>query len=645
MISTEYWRGRLGGRPLADLSLEIGRDAYRVIGVLPAEFRFLGHGNAWLRADVWLPLERETDHGGRTSHGFHTIARLSPGVELESARRAMNDLAARLRAEHGQATHADSIRVEPLMDAVLAPARAPLRLLLIASFVVLLVACCNLGASLLARGIARGRELAVRAALGARRTDIARLLLVQAAIIALPGTVLGVAGAWCALIVIRSQSPDAVPRLHEAAMNPAAIAVAVVLALATAAAAGLLPALTLSVRNVAKEFRTHGAATGTRRQRWLWDGFVAAQTALTLVLLVSSAVLVRSLLSALSVDVGYRWNDVVIASITLPERRFDEETRRVLFYDALLQRLRAAPGVDAAGLVNVPPDEIYNRIGPVRRPDTETQLWSGFRLVDQGFFETLEIPVLAGSLDTSGDAVLIDENMASALWGAGARPVGERVQGSGGGPASAVAGVAGSIRMWNQNTPIGAMYVHYSRVPQQLLAMQVLARGPDRSRVADAIRQAIAATDPVVPFAIVALEDRVRASMADRSLMMLIASGFAGVALFLAAAGVYALVAQAVARRRRESGIRLILGAHPRHVRRRVVRLGLRSCMAGIAVGLLASFAAAMLIRAQLSDVAALDPLAFLAATVLLIAAAWLASAIPARRAGRVDPVRLLRDD
>ena len=645
VIGAEYWRGRLGGRPIDELSLEIGRDVFRVVGVLPAGFRFLGHGNAWLQADVWLPLERETGHGGRTSHGFHTIARLSTGIELDAARRAMNELAVRLRTEHGEATHADSIRVEPLMDAVLSTARPPLRLLLIASFVVLLVACFNLGASLLAKGIARGRELAVRAALGARRADMIRLLLVHAAVIALPGTVLGVAGAWCALMVVRTSSPAAVPRLQEAAMNPAAILLAVTLALVTATLAGLLPALTLSVRNVANEFRTHGAATGTRRQRWLWDGFVAGQTALTLVLLVSSAVLVRSLLSALAVDVGYRWNDVVIASVTLPERRFEEPARRVLFYDELMRRLRASPGVAAAGLVNVPPDEIYARIGPLRRPGEETQLWSGFRLVDNGFFETLGIPIMAGSLDAARDGALIDDNVASALWGDGARPVGERVIGSGGGPPTIVAGVTGSIRAWNQSTPIGAMYVHYTRVPQQLLTMHVVARGEERSTVADAMRQALTATDPVVPFALASLDERVRASMADRSLMMLIATGFAAVALFLAAAGVYALVAQAVARRRRESGIRLILGAHPRQVRRRIVRLGLRSCIAGVVLGVVASFAATRLIRAQLTDVAALDPLAVLASTLILLAAAWLASAVPARRAGRVDPIRLLRDD
>ena len=645
LIGSEYWRSTLGGRPIHDVSLEIGREVYRVVGVMPAGFRFLGHGNAWLRADVWLPLERESGLGGRTSHGFHTVARLAEGVELATARREMVDLAVRMRVEHGEPTHADSVLVEPLAEAVLSTARAPLRLLLIASLVVLLVACLNLGATLLAKGIANGRALAVRTALGAQRGDLVRLLLVHAAMLAVPGAVLGMAGAWAALALVRATSPAAVPRLQEATMTPTAIAIAVGLAVVTATLSGLLPAVILSVRNIADEFRSHGATTSTRRQRWLWDGFVAGQTALTLVLLVASAVLVRSLIAALSIDLGYRANDVVIASVTLPEGRFEAAPTRVVFFDEVMRRLRSSPGVEAAGLVSVPPDEIYARIGPMTRPGGEDQLWSGFRLVDEGFFETLRVPLVAGTLDEAGDGVVIDENLATALWQEGARPIGQQIGGAGGGPASRVAGVVGSIRVWNQSGPIGALYVHYSRVPEQLLSMRIVARGSDRAAVAAAIRRAVADTDPIVPISVESLEARVQASMADRRLVILIATGFAGVALFLAAAGIYALVAQAVARRRRESGIRLILGARPGQVRRGVLSVGMRSSFAGVVLGLLASLGAMRLMRAQISDVPALDPVATAAATLILLAAAWLASAVPARRAGRVDPAALLRDD
>jgi putative ABC transport system permease protein len=645
LVGWEEWQGVLGGRPLEEISLEIGRDVYRVVGVLPAGFRFLGYGNEWLRAGVWLPLERLPLHGGRMSHGYHTVARLRTGIDVATAERGMDELASRLKLEHGEATHADAVIVEPLSDAVLASSRMPLRLLLVAAFGVLVVSCLNLGAALLARGLGRVRELSLRSALGAHRRDLIRLLLAHAAVLAIPGAVVGVAGAWAALRLIRANAPTAVPRLKEVALDPGAVAIALGLALATAVAAGLLPAVMLSVRNVAGELRTHWNATNTRQQRVLWDAFVAGQAALTLVLLVASTMLARSLFAALDVDLGYDPSHVVLASVSLPESRYDSPERRRVFYETALASIRSSGDVTAAGLVSVPPDEVSAMITPVWRDGAEAnRLWAGFRMADEGYFTTLGIPIVAGAMDPSSDAVLIDGYLVDALWDGAAPAAGDRLAvGSGG--SVAIGGVAGAVRTWNMNSPIGATYVHWTRVPERLLSMHIVARGPDPRGVAAAVRRGIAAADPLVPASFDRLDTRVRASMADRRLMLIIALGFSVVALFLAAAGVYAMVSQAVARRRRESGIRVILGARPRQVRLRAIVLGLLSSLAGTLLGAIASFGAVHLMRSQLFGVTGIDALSIGGPAALLLSAAALAAWLPARRAGRVDPIRLLRED
>jgi predicted permease len=642
LIGEALWRGALGSRPLDDLALTIGSQEYRVIGVLPSGFRFLGHGNAWLEATVWLPLERTQPPGGRRSHGYHTVARLRPGVDLAEAKRSMDALAARLKAEHGEPTHAERVVVERLGDAVYGRAQTPLRLLLVASFAVLLVACLNLAAALLARGMARDRELAVRVAIGARRTDLVRLQLSQALVLAVPGAVIGAAGAWAALAAVRSVAPAAVPRLDQATLNPAAVAIALTLALGSALVAGAIPALAVSVRDVAHRIRATGSAAETRGRRRLWDTFVAMQAALTLVLLVSSAMLLRSLLAALAVDVGYDSSGVMIASVSLPEATYADPARRVAFHDEVLDRLRGAAGVSAVGLTDIPPDEVFARIGgATREDDAERTMWSGYRVVDPGFFEVLAVPVHSGELRPG---VLIDRQLADGLFG-GESPIGLRVRSSVGGLTMTIAGVTGPVRQWDQTVPIGSIYQDYRERPDLLLSMHVLARGDDRQRVAAAVRDAIGAVDPLVTYAVESLDARILSSMADRRLMLFIALGFAAVTLLLAATGIHALVAQSVERRRRESGIRLILGARPGQVRRRVIGHGLRSTLAGIAIGALASVGAVKAIRSQLFGIDTLDPVALPGSIVILAAAAWFAAWLPARRAGHADPASLLRGD
>jgi putative ABC transport system permease protein len=654
LVSEEFWRGRLLGRRLDGLTLELdamasagistgAAEVFEVVGVVPAGFRFLGYGNEWVKADVWLPLERSANLGSRTTHGFHTIARLRPGQTVAQAATAMDQLAARLKAEHGEPTQADRILVQPLSDAVIGRARAPLQALLLAGLFVLLVACLNLGAGLLARGLARRRELAVRSALGATRGDLIRSQLVRAATLAVPGAAFGLGLAWLALHIIRTVVPGAVPRLDAVALDPMAAVGAVGLALLTAVIAGTLPALALSLRDVSQRLRTHGG-TDTHGQRMLWTGFVAGQVALTLALLVTCGLLLRSLANAMAVDVGYDADGVMMADVALPPSYFGDPSRRAIFFEAVLDRLRQDPAIAAVGLTSVPPHELTARIGGTgREGDTERRVFAGLRLVDAGFFDVLRIPVDRGSLDATRDAVIIDRSLVERLW-QGDVPDGDVVN-TYGGVSGIVAGVSGSLRAWDQPQAPGAVYMHFSRRPSDLLEMHILARGDDPGRVVQAIRAAMAEADPLVPYDVESLERLVAASMAGRRLTVLIAIAFAAVTLVLSAAGVHAMVAQVQARRARETGIRLMLGAPPASVGRGIAGFGMRATIAGIALGIPLVVIATRAVRSQLFGVAPLDPISLAAPAALLLVAAALATAVPARRAARTDPLALMRGE
>jgi hypothetical protein len=397
----------------------------------------------------------------------------------------------------------------------------------------------------------------------------------------------------------------------------------------------------LSVTDVANRMRTRDS-TDTRGRRRVWDAFVGAQAALTLVLLVSSLMLLRSLLAALSVDVGYDASAVTMVSISLPETTYAEPARRVAFHEQFLERLRGRPEVVAAGITNIPPDEIQAWIGRTSRPEDETRtMWGGYRIVDPGFFEVLRVPVQSGELSRSG-AVLVDRTVVDGLFD-GEAPIGRRVRSSVAGLTLTVSGVAGSVRQWDQNMPIGFVYQDYRQQPELLLSMHVLVRG-DAVQIADAVRSTMNAVDPLVPYSLASLNERIRATMSSRALMLLIALGFAAVSLVLAAVGIHALVAQSVARRHRESGIRLVLGAAPGQVHRRLAGMGVRSALIGIAVGALASIGAARAIRSQLFGLDTLDPLSLFGSIAVLASVAWVAAWLPARKAGRVDPAGLLHE-
>ena len=649
VVSERFWRGALGSAEPGTATLTIGTSAYAVVGVLPRGFRFLGDGAVWTSpADVWTPMDRDTDLGSRTSHGYHVVARLRDGVTLARARVEMNQLAQTLLAQHKEPTQAHSIQMVPLQDLVVGKARGPLRLLLYGAAGVLLIACLNLAAAVLAMGIGRARELSVRLALGATRWTLARLLLVEAQTLALPGTLLGLVLAALAFQVIRATGGGALPRLDEVHLDAASFAIALALALVTATLAGLIPAAALSRSGVIDRLRTHGATTGPREHQRVWTAFVVVQAALTVLLLAGTGLLVRSFVRALDVDLGYDAHQVLAVDVGLPPSSYEAPARKVAYYDAALAALRATPGIAAAGLTSVLPYETTAYTSGTHRdvPGAKSQ-FAGYRLVDPEYFDTLGIPRLRGDEPAfRAGGALVDRTLQRALWGE-ANPIGDRVQISFSDRVLTVSGIVGAIREWDQGgDEIGVVYVDYHQRPAALDTMHVVVRytGP-LSAAVNGVRAAMASADPLVPVTIEPLDSRATRSLGDRRLFVLLAGGFGVIALLLSAAGVHAMVAFAVARHRREAAIRLALGAQPRELRRRVVARGCVPAMAGVAAGLALSVPLGRLMQAQLFQVAPSDPVAIGAAACAVGTAAILATVLPAHRASRVDPATALRQD
>jgi putative ABC transport system permease protein len=648
IVSDAFWRGALDSRPPGSAAVTLGRERFTIVGVLPPDFRYFGDGMAWTDpADVWTPMERDTNLGSRTSHGFHVVARLRGQVTLEQARSEMNQLAQQLKSQHKQPTQADSVLLTPLQDVVTRRARDPLRLLLYAAGSVLLVSCLNLAAAILAHGLHRRRELSIRIALGATRATLARHLLIDAAVLSVPAAATGLLLAALAFRLIRATAPGTLPRLDEATLDGGAVVLASVASTITACVAGLIPSVVLSRRTLVDRLRTHGAAVGPRDQRRLWIGFVVAQVMLTVVLLCGTGLLVRSFLAALAVDVGYDARDVLAVDVALPESSYSEPARRIAFYDAALETLRATPGIRAAGLTSALPDNWSIHTSGTSRdlPRARTVL-AGYRLVDAGYFDAIGIGRLAGWERALAEGALIDRRLQDQLW-EGRSPLGDRVMNGFSDVPLTVAGVVGTVREWYQgDDTTGAIYVDFRVRPQRIGAMHFVVRHDGNLPAAvQSVRRAVGAVDPLVPLTIESLEVRTAESLGGRRLMLVLSGGFAIVALLLAAAGVYAMVAFAVGRQRREAAIRLALGAHPSSLRVHVLRQGFGPSSLGVVLGLILAVPAGRAIRTQLFQVQPVDPVVLACAAATIVLAAILASVAPAMRAARVDPAAALRQD
>ena len=656
LVSDGFWRTHLGGDPdLSERTLGVSGFEARVVGVMPPDFDYPSD------TEVWIPAELDEQTPSRTAHSWWMIARVADGVDPGRVVSELDAItAAFVDGEEGAREAAASddyfprtVEVTPLLDAMVSSARRPLWILMAAAGLVLLVGCTNLASTALARGTGREREVAVRRALGASHSDVSRLLFVENLALALTGGALGLLLAAAALRVLPAIAPSGMPRMDLVGIDPVVLGFTLAASVLTAVLFGLVPAFRGSDDDVATTLRSGGRGGSDRGREGLWSGLVAAEVALALLLLVGAGLLVRSFATVLGEDAGFRSEGVLLVEVNPPATKFPSGEERRVFFDRLMDEVRAVPGVDRAGLVTrAPLDGAPNGLVQVRGAEPE-QASGSYQLADADYFRVMEIPLLRGRLFDSRDragtdhAVVVSQSFAELAW-PGVDPLGMTMTAGGMDDYwdkdtwATVIGVVADTRQRDlAREPEPTYYFTPAQRPFRTWSMTLVVEGAAGrpASLAGALREAAARVDSDVPVAFTPIEQKVAASVGDRRFTMLVLGLFAAVALILAAVGIYGVVSYAVARRTREMGIRLALGAGRGTVRSLAQRRVLIPAAVGLAIGLATSLALGRVLQSLLHEVSPTDPLTLLGVLLAMGGAAWIAGWIPARRATRIDPM------
>ncbi len=667
LISHGLWQRRFGGDPaLLGKGISIDGEKHTVVGILPPEFDF-PRGAEWPaflpfsgRTEVWLPLAlRAQDDGTGWSHwqSHHermlvTIGRLKSGISLRQAQAEMNAFAARLAKDHPDSHTGLVLQVIKMRDQLAGKLHKALLILFAAAGLLLLIACTNVANLLLARGVARQQEMAVRAALGARRGRLMRQVLTEGFLLALLGSGLGLLVAEVCLKAFLALNPMPASRLDEASLDPVVLAFTAFVALATSALFGLVPALQTSKTDLRTSLhKSDRGADGSVRGR-LRSCLVATQVALALVLLTTAGLMVRSFMRVLAVEPGFRSEPVLAFDVQLPTARYQEDATQIRFFQHLCERLEALPGVRAAGAISYLPIGGGENMGkfavegePPASPGTEPS--AERRWVTPGYFASMGIPIRQGRVFTPSDSVdqpkvvVINETLARQFFNF-RDPIGRRLKA--GGAWRTVVGVVSDVRSSSLESAVRPqVYVPNAQWAWGGMTMVLRAEG-DPLALAPAARSELKALDALLPAGNMRTMKQVvsRATSARRFNLALLAF-FAVAALSLTLLGIYGVVTFLVNSRRREMGIRMALGAQPHSILGLVLREGMRPVVLGTFAGLACSLATSRLIASQLYGVSWSDPVTLASIVALLLLTTLTACWLPARRAARVHPMVALR--
>ena len=691
MVSYNYWKQYLGGAgDLSSLKLNVGDRSSSVVGVLPPRFRFPDG------ADLWSPREIEATLPSRDAHNWQVIGRLRDGVTLEQARTDLSAIARKIKQQYGQDAELTAAAVFPLREALTSDVRPRLLILLVAVGFLLLVGCANVMNLMLSQAAAREGELAVRAALGASRTRLVRQFLAETLLLSSFGGVLGVLAAYFGVRVLLSAAPSDVPRLSDVSVNIPVLLFAAVLCVVVAAVLGVFIALRATAGDVRSALVEggRGQASGMASQR-LGRTIVAGQLAVTLVLLVGAGLMGRSLLRALSIDPGFRTEHVITMDLALPGAfENDQKVQRAEFINELFMRLRRLPGVEDVGGTNALPletgvasDGTYAVLNPQQLAPATLALmdraahgsmetdpvlmkelvgflqglfrdpahtgYADYVVASEGYFRALGIPLRSGRLFDDRDAfdaphaALISESLARAQW-PGQDPIGRTIEfGNMDGDLRllTVVGVVGDVRERSlEHPPRPTIYVNYRQRPQATARFSVVMRSSAApGAILPEARKIVHDLDPNVPPSFSTFTRVFAASLNTRRFNLLLVGLFAVTALCLAVAGIYGVLSYSVARRTREMGVRIALGASVNHVLKLVLKQAMRTALAGVLLGMAGAFVLTRLMQSVLFDISPTDPLTFSGVAALLLLVAFLAAYVPARRATRVDPMIALR--
>ena len=691
LVSYNYWKQYLNSTDdLSSLQLRVGNRSASVIGVLPPGFRFPEE------SDLWMPRELSPPLPARSAHNWEAIARLRDGVTLVQAREDLSGIGAAIRKQYGNDVDLVGASVRPLQDALTSEVRPSLLILLATVGFLLLVACANVMNLLLAQAAARESELAIRSALGASRSRMVCQFMAETLLLSLAGGAIGVLGALYGVHWLLKLAPAETPGLAGVSMNLPVLFFAFGLCLVVAVGLGTFTAWRSGSGDIRMTLAEGGrGSAGSFRTQLIGRSIVAMQLAITMTLLIGSGLLGRSLMRVLSVDPGFHTEHVVTIDLALPSAfKLDQKVRRVEFLNDLFSRLRALPGVEDVGGTNalplatgissyggfavLNPQQLSPRMLDILNRSARSDVWddstlakdlneffvplfrdpknggsADYAAVSEGYFRSLGIPLFSGRLFDDRDTMdaphvaLISQSLAKEKW-PNENPIGRSIEfGNMDGDLRllTVIGVVGDVREGSlEKPPRPTIYVNLRQRPQATHRFSAVVRtAGDPAAVIASARKIVHDLDPDIPPSTSSFTAIFAASTSGRRFNLVLFGIFAGTALLLAIAGIYGVLAYSVARRTREMGVRMALGASASNVLRLVLGQAAVTTGIGIALGLVGSFILMRSLQSMLFEVGAADPLTFAAVALLLLIVALLAAYLPARRATKVDPNVALR--
>jgi predicted permease len=663
ILSDQVWRNDFGASPaILGQDIILNGEPYRVVGVMPPDFKF----PSW--AKLWVPMAwTDEKRAVRGNHNYSVIGRLKPGVDIRAAQSELSAISTRLEQLYPEDDKGWGASIIPLRQQLVGDIRPALLVLLGAVAFVLLIACANVANLVLGKILARKKEIAIRSALGATRGAILQLVLAETLLLSFAGGALGLLLANVGITLVSKFLADRLPRFAQINLDASVLTFTVVLSLFAGILAGLLPALRFTKSDVSealKQGQSRGTSdSGGLRTRSL---LVVCEVALSLVLLIGAGLMVRTLWELSSIRPGFDPSNVLTMSLSVPANKFPTPAGQISFFERVLQQVRTTPGIESAGVIDDIPLGDGGSHQPVQvegqpvlpmsdQPEVDVRSISG------GYFSAMRIPLLRGrDLDASDVAsraptVIVSQSFADRFW-PGQNPLGKHVTLTFyPGVAREVVGVVGDIKLdsLDETRPVAMVYWPIDQIfapPSEAwrsfgMSLAVRTAG-DPMNFISAVTAAVHQVDPETPVIdVFSMNQLIANSLSPRRSNMFLLAAFAGLALVLTAIGIYSVLSYGVRRRVREIGIRMALGASHSDVLKMIVTDGLKPILLGIGIGLAAALALGRVVASLIYGVRPTDPLTFATVAVLLVAVGVLATAVPAYRATRVEPIRTLRDE
>jgi putative ABC transport system permease protein len=654
LISHELWTRRFASNPaIVGRDILLNNEKHTVLGVLPAGFHFFVKNS-----DIWTPIgftaKQLTERG---SHYLNVVARLQPGVSVAKADAELQVLLKnRTRQYHDELEYVERFFAEPLQMSYTSEVRRGLIVLMAAVGFILLIACANIANLLLSRAAGRQRELAVRTALGAKRSRLVRQLLTESGLMAIAGGALGILLAdWCFLF-LKNLIPEELSRTVALSLDFRMLAFAVAVSLASSVLFGLAPALQISGIDLNEVLKQGGRGSTGPRRKLFRSLLVIGEVALSLMLLIGSGLMIESFANLRGINPGFSADHVLTMRLQVPETKYGSFTRRSEFFQTVLERVRALPGVRSAGFTSALP--LTWKGGTSGFTPEHITLPPGItndsnnRVVTPGYFEALRVPLRKGRLFDERDGpkappvAVINQAMANRFWRT-EDVVGRRFKHNDNGPWIQIVGLVGDVRQMGLNEPgRQEMYFPYWQAEQNWMVLRdlVIRTDGDPMALIGSVKRTVASIDRDQPISdIKTMNQWLDEEVASRQVQTMLLGGFAALALILASVGIYGVLAYMVTQRTQEIGLRVALGADASNIFMAVARQGMSLTAVGIVLGVAASLGVSRLLQNLLFDVKPTNPATYLAASLVFTLVALLACYIPARRAAKVDPLVALR--